>query len=117
MRRVTETDQDFEAFWQSFLADHPSAANRWAHVGALVAGAGGLGWALHRRSLSPVLAGAAVAAALAVGGHPLFQGDMPKNFGRPVWGARAFVRLCVRTVSGSAARELAAIQRMAAAGA
>jgi hypothetical protein len=100
-------DQDFEAFWKKFLSDHPSAANRWAHVGALVAGAGGLAWALRSRSISPALKGAALAAALAVGGHPVFQGDQPKNFGRPLWAARAFLRLCVRTVSGRAEQELA----------
>jgi hypothetical protein len=112
---MNDTDPGFEAFWQSFLADHPSAANRWAHVAALVAGVGGFGWALRSRSLAPALTGAALAAAFAVGGHPVFQGDMPKNFGKPVWGARAFLRLAVRTVSGRAARELAAIR--AAAGA
>jgi hypothetical protein len=104
---VTDSDEDFEAFWKKFLSDHPSAANRWAHVGALVAGAGGVAWALRSRSISPALKGAALAAALAVGGHPVFQGDQPKNFGRPLWAARAFLRLCVRTISGRAEQELA----------
>lgn len=104
---MIDSDQDFEAFWKKFLSDHPSAANRWAHVGALVAGAGGVAWALRSRSISPALKGAALAAALAVGGHPVFQGDQPKNFGRPLWAARAFLRLCVRTVTGRAERELA----------
>jgi hypothetical protein len=101
--------QDFEAFWKKFLGDHPSAWNRWAHVAALGAGAGGVALAVARRSAWPLLIGGGVAATLAVGGHPLFQGDLPKNFGRPLWGARAFVRLCLRTVSGEAARELAAM--------
>ena len=39
---MIDSDQDFEAFWKHFLADHPSAANRWARVGALFAGVGGL---------------------------------------------------------------------------
>src|SRR4051794_38626339 len=102
-----DTDQDFEAFWKTFLSDHPSPANRWAHVAALAAGAGGAVWALRRRSSGPALLGAAVAAALATGGHPVFQGDRPKNFGRPLWAARAFLRLCARTVTGRADRELA----------
>jgi hypothetical protein len=37
----------------------------------------------------------------------VFQGDQPKNFGRPLWAAPAFLRLCVRTVSGRAEQELA----------
>jgi hypothetical protein len=106
-----DAEHDFEAFWKKFLSDHPSAANRWAHVGALVAGVGGAVWALRRGAIGPALGGAALAAALAVGGHPVFQGDMPKNFGRPAWGARAFLRLCARTVTGRAAEELAEMAR------
>jgi hypothetical protein len=106
-----ETDQDFEAFWRKFLLDHPSPANRWAHVAALVAGAGGAVWAARRRSIAPALLGATVAAALAVGGHPVFQGDRPKNFGKPLWAARAFLRLCARTVNGDVTQELADLQR------
>jgi hypothetical protein len=106
-----DTEQDFEAFWRKFLSDHPSRANRWAHVGALVAGTGGAVWALRRGSVGPALAGGVLAAVLAVGGHPVFQGDRPKNFGRPVWAARAFVRLCVRTVTGRADEELAEMAR------
>jgi len=49
---VIDPDRDFEAFWKQFLSDHPSAANRWAHVGALVAGAGGVAWALRSRSIA-----------------------------------------------------------------
>jgi hypothetical protein len=106
---TTETDGDFESFWRHFLADHPSPANRWAHVAALVAGVGGVVLAIRRRSIGPALAGAALAGALAGGGHPVFQGDRPQNFGRPLWAARAFLRLCARTVTGRAAEELAEI--------
>ena len=105
-----DADQDFEAFWKKFLADHPSRANRWAHVAALVAGAGGAVWAIRRGSVAPAILGAVAAGALAVGGHPVFQGDRPKNFGRPLFAARAFVRLCVRTVDGSADTELAQLR-------
>jgi 2-hydroxy-palmitic acid dioxygenase Mpo1-like protein len=108
-------DQDFEAFWKKFLADHPSAMNRWAHVAALAAGAGGVGWALLQRSKGPAIVGLSLAAALAIGGHPVFQGDWPKNFGRPLWAARAFLRLCARTLTGRAGVELAAIHAEAAA--
>ncbi len=105
-----EHDDNFEAFWKKFLSDHPSRANRWAHVAALVAGAGGVVWAIRRRSIGPALKGAALAGALAVGGHPVFQGDRPKNFGRPLWAARAFVRMCARTVTGRADEELREMQ-------
>lgn len=48
-----DNEHDFEAFWKKFLADHPSAMNRWFHVAALGAGAGGLAFALARRSVLP----------------------------------------------------------------
>jgi hypothetical protein len=57
-----DSDQDFEAFRKKFLSDQPSGTNRWAHVGALVAGAGGVAWAIRRRSIAPALTGAALAA-------------------------------------------------------
>lgn len=103
---MSDEPEDFEAFWRKFLADHPSAANRWAHVGAMAAATAGLTLAARSRRLGPLAIGGAAAALLAVAGHPIFQGDRPKNFGRPLWAARAFVRLCARTVSGRAAREL-----------
>src|SRR5262245_45591305 len=102
-----DSEQDFEAFWKKFLGDHWSAANRWTHVAALSAGVGGVALAVARRSAAPALIGAGAMAALAAGGHPIFQGDRPKNFGRPLWAARAFLRLCARTVTGAASRELA----------
>jgi hypothetical protein len=100
-------DDDFETFWRKFLRDHPSSLNRWMHVAALVSGATGVGRAIVRRSAKPAVVGLALAGAFAFVGHPLFQGDRPKNFGRPLFAARAFLRLCIRTVNGQAARELA----------
>jgi hypothetical protein len=69
--------------------------------------------ALRGCSISPALKGAALAAALAVGGHPVLQADQPKNFGRPLWAARAFLRSCVRTVSGRVEQELAEMRSVA----
>jgi hypothetical protein len=100
---------DFETFWRKFLSDHPSAANRWMHVAALAAGVGGAALAIRTQRLRPALVGGAIAGAFAFAGHPIFQGDRPKNFGRPLFAARAFVRLCARTVSGRASAELAAM--------
>lgn len=107
---MMDTDRDFEAFWKKFLSDHPSKWNRWAHVAALAAGTAGAALAIRRRSIRPAIVGGAMAAAFAVGGHPLFQGDRPKNFGNPRFAARAFLRLCVRTVTGRATEELAAMR-------
>lgn len=100
------THADFEEFWKDFLRDHWSPATRWMHVAALASGVAGVAWAVREKKLQPLLFGVGVAAGFAVGGHPLFQGDRPKNFRRPAWAARAFVRLCVRTVTGAAAEEL-----------
>jgi hypothetical protein len=108
-------DDDFEAFWKKFLSDHPSSLNRWMHVAALVAGTTGVGRALSRRSIKPALVGFALAGAFAFVGHPLFQGDRPKNFGRPRYAARAFLRLCIRTVTGEAQRELAEMSNQSSA--
>src|SRR5262245_33702157 len=101
---------DFETFWRKFLSDHPSSVNRWMHVAALAAVAGSAALALRTRSPLPLVIGIGVGSALAVVGHPLFQGDWPKNFGQPAYAARAFLRLCLRTIDGRAARELAEIR-------
>lgn len=97
----------FEDFWLSFVADHKSARNRWAHVAGLTAGALGLGVAVARKSPVPLVLGAAAFAAFAVFGHPVFEGNRAKNFGRPVFAARAFMRLCLRTVTGAIDEDLA----------
>jgi len=97
----------FEDFWLAFVADHQSAQNRWAPVAGLAAGTLGLGVAIARRSPVPLVLGVAAFAAFAVGGHPVFEGNRAKNFGRPVWATRAFLRLCFHTVTGSIDAELA----------
>jgi hypothetical protein len=55
----------------------------------------------------PVLAGGAMAAVLAIGAHPVFEGNTAENLGRPRWAARAFARLCLRTVTGAIHADLA----------
>jgi hypothetical protein len=108
---VTPTDfPDFEAFWAKFLADHWSSGTRWMHVAALVAGATGAFSAWRSRKVWPLGAGAALAGVLAYSAHPLFQGDRPKNFRHPVWGTRGVLRLCLRTVAGTAGAELDALR-------
>src|ERR1700744_3867891 len=97
---------DFEEFWQAFLSDHRSPANRWAHVAGAAGGLLGLATTLASRRPAPLLLGAVAFAAFAVGGHPIFEGNRAKNFGRPWFATRAFARLCVRTVSGTVSGEL-----------
>ena len=45
-------------------------------------------------------------AALAGGSHYVIQGHGPENLGHPLWGARAFLRLCARTALGTVAAEI-----------
>lgn len=92
--------QDFEEFWAHFTRSHQSPAVRWCHVAALGCGALALRAALRRRP-GGALALGAVAAALAVGAHYVVEGKGPENFRRPLWAARAFLRLCTRTALGT----------------
>lgn len=99
----------FEAFWPHFLESHRNPAVRWAHVAALASLLIGLRRARRQRRLFPLVAGGAVAGALAVFSHPLLEGEWPQNLGRPRYAARGFLRLCLRTVSGRIADDLAAL--------
>ncbi len=99
---------DFEAFWRHFMTSHRSAAVRYCHVAALGCGLLGLGMALRKRRLWPAVLGAGGFAALAILSHPLLTGTWPENFGHPVWAARAFLRLCRKTVTGSIYEDLPA---------
>lgn len=102
--------QDFEAFWMHFLKGHQHPGTRWAHVAALAVGALSIHRAIKKRSVMPLLVGAPVAAGLAVFAHPIFEGNWPENTsGPPAFVARAFLRLCARTVSGRVQADLAAL--------
>lgn len=101
--------EDFEAFWPHFLESHRNPAVRWAHVAALASLLIGLRRARKQRRLFPLVAGGAVAGALAVFSHPLLEGEWPQNLGRPRYAARGFLRLCLRTVSGRIEDDLAAL--------
>ncbi|MCA9682376.1 MAG: DUF962 domain-containing protein [Myxococcales bacterium] len=108
---MAEEFSDFESFWPHFLSSHMRAATRWAHVAALAVGVLGLIATIVLRHWLPLVLGAAGTAALAVGAHPLFEGNRAENLGRPLWGARGFWRLCVRTIAGSIEAEVAALAR------
>lgn len=107
MSTVNDAPQDFEAFWPRFLASHTSAAVRWCHVAGLACGLTGAALALRSRRPAPLLIGGGAFAALALLSHPIFGGNWPENLGRPLWGARAFLRLSARTITGSIKKELA----------
>ena len=44
--------------------------------------------------------GLGAASVLPLAGHRVFEGNTAANLGHPLWSARGFVRLCVRTVTG-----------------
>lgn len=96
--------QDFETFYLHFLTSHTRSVTRWMHVAAVGAGAAGVAISLTTRRALP----AAVGAGLAVGAHPLFEGNVPQNAGRPLWAARAVLRMCIRQVTGAIDVDLAA---------
>ena len=97
--------KDFEEFWSQFVRGHRSPLLRWCHVAALGCAAGAaLSLARGRILRAAVLGG--TAAALAGGSHYVIDGHGPENLGHPLWGGRAFVRLCVRTVLGTISAEI-----------
>jgi hypothetical protein len=105
-----ETYENFESFYQHFLSSHTRAVTRWMHVAGLSIGATGVAIAARTRRPLPALLGIGVGTALLVGSHPVFEGNTPQNGGRPLWGARALVRMCVRQVTGAIEADLAVAQ-------
>jgi hypothetical protein len=101
----------FEQFWPHFLSSHLRASTRWAHVAAVGAGLAGAALAWRSRKAWPLAAGVGAGAALAGLAHPLFEGNTPENLGMPLWAARAVMRMCLRTVTGSIDAEIAQITR------
>ena len=104
MSQAPAEHPDFESFWLHFLSSHDNAAVRWCHVAGLACGVAGIAIAGQKWRLWPALLGGGAFAALAILSHPLLAGNWPENFGHPRWGARAFLRLCARTVTGTLAR-------------
>ena len=102
------TNDDFESFYLHFLSSHTRAATRWMHVAGVGVGVIGAATALATRRVLPAVLGAAASVALTGGSHPLFEGNTPQNAGRPFWGARALLRMCVRQVTGAIEADLAA---------
>lgn len=100
--------QDFEAFYLHFLTSHTRAVTRWMHVAAVGAGVTGVMVALAKRRPGPAILGIGAGVALAVGAHPLFEGNTPQNAGRPLWAARAVLRMCYRQVTGGINEDIAA---------
>jgi len=106
---------DFESFYLHFLGSHTRPITRWMHVAAVGAGVLGAATAIATRKALPLVAGAGAAAALAVGAHPLFEGNTPQNTGSPLWAGRAVLRMCLRQVTGAIEADLAAAKEAEAA--
>ena len=85
------------------------------NVGAAALGLAGAAAGLQRRSLWPLIAGAGGAVALAVGAHPLFEGNTAENLGHPLWAARAIARMSLRTITGSIRADLEQLEHARAA--
>ena len=100
---------DFDEFWLHFLSSHRRGATRWAHVAGVTLGAAGLLAALGTRKLWPLAVGAGALAALAIGAHPVFEGNRAENTGRPIWAARALGRMWLRQVTGTIDADLAKV--------
>ncbi len=101
--------QDFEAFWPHFLRSHQSPIVRWCHVAALGCGIAAVSSVRRGRVGRALLLGGATAA-LAVVSHVAVEGKGPENLGRPLWAGRAFLRLCMRTISGRIHADLEALE-------
>lgn len=99
--------KDFEEFWPHFLSSHQNSLTRWMHVAGVASGAGGIVAALVLRKKWPLFVGAGMFGALALGAHPLVEGNHAENLGRPLWGARGLLRMCFRTVTGTIDEDLA----------
>lgn len=102
--------EDFEGFYLHFLTSHTRAVTRWMHVAAVGAGVTGVAISAVTRRPLPALVGIGAGVALAVGAHPLFEGNVPENAGRPLWAARAVLRMCFRQVTGAIDSDLVAAQ-------
>lgn len=107
MTQTTTPPATFEQFWPHFLSSHRQPLTRWLHVAAVGVGTLGLLRAMRQRRLGPAFWGTAAGVALALGAHPLVEGNRAENGGQPLWAARALLRMCVRTVSGSIGAEIA----------
>jgi hypothetical protein len=101
MTNQTERFENFEQFWPHFMASHTKASTRWAHVIAVASGLASAGIALHRRSPWPAVVGSMGAVALALGAHPIFEGNVPENTGNFPWAIRANFRLFFRMLTGT----------------
>lgn len=105
--------ETFEQFWPHFLSSHRKPSTRWAHVAAMGVGAAGALLALRYRRVWPAIAGFSAASAMAGGAHTIFEGNTPENANRPLWAARAFTRLCARTITGAIKAEVEGLEAKA----
>jgi hypothetical protein len=107
MSEAAGASSDFDEFWLHFLSSHRRGSTRWAHVAGVTLGVAGVAAALGTRKLWPLVLGGGALAVLAVGAHPLLEGNRAENLGRPLWAARALGRMWVRQVTGAIDTDLA----------
>lgn len=99
--------QDFDAFWAHFVRSHTKPGTQWMHTAGVALWCAGIATSVVRRSPWPFAAGSALFAALAVGAHPLFEGNWPENAGQPLYGILGNFRMAWHTLRGTMADEIA----------
>lgn len=106
-RRMAARYDNFDAFWYHFVGSHKKPATQWMHTAGVAAFCAGIATSVARRSPWPFVIGGASFAALAVGAHPLFEGNWPENTGQPIFGIVANFRMAFHTLAGTMPLEIA----------
>jgi hypothetical protein len=97
---------DFDAFWEHFVRSHTRPGTQWMHTAGVAVWCGGIAASVVRRTPWPFVVGSAAFAALAVGAHPLFEGNWPENAGQPLFGILGNFRMAWHTLRGTMAAEV-----------
>ena len=97
----TPHHESFEAYWVRFVRAHAHSSTRLAHFFgtglAPTAGLDGIGRRRPARALVGLLTGLSINAL----SHLVLQGERPSTLGRPLWSARAHLRLFFETLTGT----------------
>lgn len=104
---MAERYRDLDAFWLHFVRSHTKPATQWMHTAGVLTFCGGIAAAVVLRSPWPLLLGGAAFAGLALGAHPLFEGNVPENTGQPLLGIVGNFRMAWCTLRGTMAAEVA----------
>lgn len=96
----------FREFWPAYLRAHSRSETRVAHYVATTIGLGGAAIAIGAASPGIGIAAVALAYAIAVSSHRIFEGGRSMVRVNPVWGALADLRMCWLALTGGLHREL-----------